>query len=198
MRLLGAGLAALCCGFAQQPDLVVVEKISNSVGFYTADGQRVAGVAVGEHPHEMVFSPDGRRLYVSDNGILWMTYAGQGGNTISIIDVRQRKKAGVIDLGNYRRPHGMDLDPRTGRMVVTIENPDGLLLVDPAERKVLRKYNVKGTDPHMVIFRPKAEWAYTGVQSLDKVHIIDVGAKQIARVFDTPKDSGPDPVLPLP
>ena len=302
---------------------MVVEKVSNSVGFYTSQGQRVAGVPVGKHPHEMVFSPDGRLLYVSDNGILWMTYAGEGGNTVSIIDLQQRKRTGVIDLGDYRRPHGMDLDPQTGRMVVTIENPDGLLLIDTIERKVLRKYDIEGADPHMVIFGPKAEWAYvsntatatvtavhletsnvkliptgkrpqgavrshdgkllyvtnsegsaiaiidtdkkeavgrittsggpgrvaltpdgkqlvyniqsdpavgfadvaagketariplpgpplsltlssdgklaySGVQSLDKVFIIDVAAKKIADVFDTPKNSGPDPVLPLP
>ena len=67
----------------------------------------MAGVPVGKHPHEMVFSPDGWLLYVSDNGILWMTYAGEGGNTISIIDLEQRKRTGVIDLGDYRRPHGM-------------------------------------------------------------------------------------------
>ncbi len=317
------GLLALSSAFSQQPDLVVVEKVSNSVGFYTSEGQRVAGVPVGKHPHEMVFSPDGRLLYVSDNGILWMTYAGEGGNTISIIDLEQRKRTGVIDLGDYRRPHGMDLDPRTGRMVVTIENPDGLLLIDPAARKVLRKYDVEGADPHMVILGPKAEWAYvsntataavaavhletgdvsliptgkrpqgavrshdgkllyvtnsessaiaiidmqkkenvgsiktsggpgrvaltpdgrqlvyniqsdpavgfadiasgketariplpgpplsltlsadgrwayTGVQSLDKVYIIDVASKKVARGFDTPRNSGPDPVLPLP
>ena len=56
MRLLGMGLLALSSAFSQQPDLVVVEKVSNSVGFYTSEGQRVAGVPVGKHPHEMVFS----------------------------------------------------------------------------------------------------------------------------------------------
>ena len=91
-----------------------------------------------------------------------------------IIDLEQRKRTGVIDLGDYRRPHGMDLDPRTGRMVVTIENPDGLLLIDPAARKVLRKYDVEGADPHMVILGPKAEWAYvsnTATAAVAAVHL---------------------------
>ena len=45
----------------------------------------------------MAVTPDRRFLYVTDNGMLWMTDKGDGGNTISIIDVASRKKAGVID-----------------------------------------------------------------------------------------------------
>jgi YVTN family beta-propeller protein len=159
---------------AQQAAFVVGEKIGNSVGFYDSAGKRIGGVEVGIHPHEMVLSPDGRYLYVSDNGILWMTDPGSGGNTISIIDVKERKKAGVIDLGEYRRPHGIDLDPNSPRLVVTIENPDGLLLIDREKRTVLRKYDVKGEDPHMVLLGPKAEWAYvsnTATATIAAVHL---------------------------
>jgi YVTN family beta-propeller protein len=160
--------------FAQKPALAIVEKIAGSVGFYTADGKRVADVKVGTHPHEIAISPDHRYLYVTDNGILWMTNPGEGGNTISIIDVASMKKAGVIDLGNFRRPHGIDVDPKSGRIVVTIENPDGILLIDPANRKVLKKYDVQGTDPHMVLFGPRAQWAYvsnTGTATVAAVHL---------------------------
>jgi YVTN family beta-propeller protein len=159
---------------AQQAAFLVGEKISNSVGFYDAAGKRIAGVEVGKHPHEIVLSPDGRYAYVTDNGILWMTDPGGGGNTISIIDVKERKKAGVIDLGEYRRPHGIDLDPNSSRMVVTIENPDGLLLIDREKKTVLRKYDVKGGDPHMVLLGPKAEWAYvsnTASAAIAAVHL---------------------------
>jgi YVTN family beta-propeller protein len=160
--------------FAEEPALAVVEKIAGEVGFYSAAGTRIGGVRVGRHPHEIVFSPDKRQLYISDNGILWMTEAGEGGNTISIIDIASMKKVGVIDLGSYRRPHGMDVDPRTGRMVVTIENPDGLLLVDLNARKVLRKYDVKGADPHMVLLGADGKWAYvsnTASNTLAAVHL---------------------------
>jgi YVTN family beta-propeller protein len=146
--------------FGQQADLAVVQKIVGSVGFYTRDGQHLGDVKVGEHPHEAVLSPDKRLLYVTDNGILWMTYKGEGGNTISIVDVKARKKVGVIDLGSSRRPHGIDLDPKTGRLVATTENPSGLVLVDPVARKVLRKYDVKGEAPHMVRLGPDARIAY--------------------------------------
>ena len=180
-------LPVLCvCGLAaQQPDLVVVEKKASSVGFYAPNGRRLAGVRVGQTPHEIVFSPDRRTLYVSNNGILWMTDAGEGGNTISIIDVATRRNTGTIDLGPNRRPHGMDIVPATGQIVVTVENPSGLLLVDPMARRVVRRYETGGTKPHMVLLDPKSEFAYVsnsgsgtvGVLHLatGKVNVISVG-----------------------
>ena len=62
---------------------------------------------------------DGKELAMS-------SYQG----VIEVIDVATRTKSGVIDLGEYRRPHGMAVHPVTGQIVVTIENPDGLLLVE--------------------------------------------------------------------
>ena len=169
--LLAAGSGFL---FGQNLPLVIVEKKAGAVGFYSPEGKRLAGVKVGEHPHEIVLSPDNRYAYVSDNGILWMQYAGQGGNTISIIDVKRRKKEGVIDLGEYRRPHGMALDAKRNRLLSTIENPDGLVLIDLSTRKVLRKYDVNGEDPHMVILSPDGEYAFvsnTSTAAIAAIHL---------------------------
>lgn len=170
---------------ALSQDLAVVEKKASSVGFYNQNGKRMGGVAVGRTPHEMVFSPDRRLAYVSDNGILWMTEAGEGGNTISIIDLATRRKSGVIDLGQNRRPHGMDVNRANGQIVVTVENPAGLLLVDPSERKVLRRYETGGAKPHMVLLDRQARFAYVsnsgsgtvGAVNLatGKVNVISVG-----------------------
>ncbi|MFN0166534.1 MAG: YncE family protein [Bryobacteraceae bacterium] len=191
MRLLSfLGLAGLTIPavLAERPALAVVEKVAGAVGFYTADGKRIAGVKVGTHPHEIVFSADKRYAYVTDNGILWMTEAGEGGNTISIIDLENRKKAGVIDLGRYRRPHGMDLDPKTGRLLSTIENPDGLLLIDPLARRVLRRYDVHGEDPHMVLFGPTGEWAYVSNTASNNIAAIHL---ESGRVTLIPADARP-------
>src|ERR1700704_283318 len=98
---------------AQEPAMAVVEKKAGKVGFYTTDGKRLGEVKVGIFPHEMAFSPDRRLLYVSDNGVEWMTDKGKGFNTLSIIDIASRKKVGVIDLGNYYRPHGILVLPKT-------------------------------------------------------------------------------------
>ncbi len=154
---LAIGSASLA---AQPAELLVLEKLSSELGFYTADGKRLAGVPVGGHPHELLLSADGSQAYTTDNGKVWMTDPGEGGNTVSIIDIEARKRAGQINLGNFRRPHGIDLDPRSGRLVVTTENPDRLLLIDPAKQAIVRDYDTKGKGPHMVTLGPRYEWAY--------------------------------------
>jgi YVTN family beta-propeller protein len=184
------GLLVASSAYAQKASLAVVEKVAGAVGFYSAEGTRIGGVPVGKHPHEIVLSPDKRYLYVSDNGILWMTEAGEGGNTISVIEVASMKKAGVIDLGNYRRPHGMDLHPQSGHLAVTIENPDGMLLIDTASRKVLRKYDVKGQDPHMVLIDGEGKWAYVSNTATDALAAVNLESGDVKLIATDKRPQG--------
>jgi YVTN family beta-propeller protein len=156
------------------PAVVTVEKIAGQVSFYSPVGEHLGSAGVGQHPHEIVLSADGKHAYVSDNGILWMTNPGEGGNTISIIDLQARSRSGVIDLGNYRRPHGMDLDRRRNRLITTIENPAGLLLIDLNNNRIVRKYDTGGPAPHMALFGPDGEWAFasnTGGTTVAAIHL---------------------------
>ena len=168
--------------------LAVVEKKAGKVAFYTASGKRLSEVKAGTFPHEMVLSPDRRLLYVTDNGLLWMTDQGEGGNTISIIDVRARAFAGAIDLGHYRRPHGIAVVPKTGQIVVTIENPFGLLLIDPVRRTVLRRYDVKGQHPHMVLLGPNAETAWVSNAGSGEVAVINLASGEVENIIPVGKD----------
>ncbi len=189
MRTLPILIVFAASALAQPAVLAVVEKKAGEVAFYTPEGKRLSGTKVGSHPHEILRSPDKKLLYVTDNGILWMTDPGQGGNTISIVDVAKRQRIGVIELGAYRRPHGMDLDPKTGRMVVTIENPYGLLLIDTAQRKVLRKYDVKGDAPHMVVLGPGAKFAYVANSASHTIAVVnlDSGAVKLIPTGERPQ-----------
>ncbi len=155
-------LATLVAGAADlKPGYVAAEKISGHIGFFDASGKVVKEVAVGGHPHELAFSPDGRYVYCTDNGVVWMTETGQGGNTVSILDTAAVALVGTIDLGAHRRPHGIDVDPRTGDLLVTTELPSMLLLADPRARKVVKEFDIKGKAPHLVRLAPDRVWAYT-------------------------------------
>ena len=169
-----------------QSTLAIVEKKAGKVGFYTEGGRRIGEVEVGRYPHEMAFSPDHRLLYVTDNGMLWMTDPGEGGNSISILDVRSRKKIGVIDLGNFRRPHGIAVLPQTGEVVVTIENPYGLLRIDPVARKVVRKYDVAGKSPHMVVLGDRTAWVSDSGSGA--VAVINLASGSVQGVIPTGKN----------
>ena len=155
--------------------LMVVEKKANQVGFYTSAGERAAGVAVGETPHEMALSADGRYAYVSDNGVLWMDYEGPGGNTVSVIDIAARKRIGILPLGKFHRPHGIGIDPTSSRAFITSENPDRLVLADLDALAVIRDFDNGGADPHMVTFDSRGEWGYvsnTASGTVGAVHAV--------------------------
>ncbi|MEQ8955801.1 MAG: YncE family protein, partial [Gammaproteobacteria bacterium] len=173
------------------PFLVAVEKKASEVGFYNSSGERVAGVPVGQTPHEMILDPDGRHLYVSDNGVLWMDYQGPGGNTISIVDIVEQKKVGTISLGDFHRPHGMDIDPQSRRMIVTAENPDRLVLLDLDTGAVVEDYDNGGSAPHMVTLGREGKWAYasnSGSNTIGSVNL-DTGETVIIPVGQWPQGS---------
>jgi YVTN family beta-propeller protein len=178
-----ASLPVLAQPAAPKAAFAIVEKKAGEVGFYTTEGKRLSGVKVGEHPHEIVTSPDRKTAYVSDNGILWMQYAGEGGNTISIVDLASRKKLGVIDLGRNRRPHGMAVDPATGRLLVTTENPDGLVLVDPKARQVAGRFDTGGKAPHMVTLGPGAVHAYASNTNTNTVGVIQLASGKLIKTI---------------
>ncbi len=156
-----------------------MEKVAGAVGFFTADGTQLAQVKIGSFPHEAALSQDGRYLYVSDNGVLWMTEDSLGTNTISIVDVRQMKKVGDIDLGRFHRPHGIAFLPGSDRVLATTERPYGLVMVDTTARKLIRDYDVKGKSPHMVIPDPAGERVFVSDTDSDAVAVIQIRTGEV-------------------
>ena len=159
---------------AQEPYLAVIEKVAGAVGFFAEDGRQLEQVKIGSFPHEAVLSSDGRYLYVSDNGVLWMTEDAQGTNTISIVDVRAMKKSGEIDLGRFHRPHGLALLADRKRLLATTERPFGLVMIDLASRRAARDYDVKGKSPHMVIPTRDGKWAFVSDTDSNGVAAIEL------------------------
>lgn len=185
LLLLAAGASA------QKPMLLVLEKGASELNFCTPEGENRAAVRVGLHPHEIVLSPDGRYAYTSDNGTMRIEHAGRGGNTISIIDLKERRKVGEVSLGRFRRPHGLALDAKTGRLAVTTELPDQLLLVDLNTRRVVRLYETKGKTSHMVSLSLDGTFAYVSNAGSGNVSVIDLntGAVKLLRTGVRPEGS---------
>jgi len=192
MRAFGYALAALgMAGLfaAEKPAYVTAEKVSGHIGFYTADGKVIKEVSVGGHPHELAFSPDGRYVYCTDNGVLWMTEKTDGGNTVSIIDIAQQKLVGTIDLGKHRRPHGIAAEPKTGNLLITTELPAMLLVADPRTRKVIKEIDIKGKAPHLVKIAPDGVWAYTSNTDTGNVTAVNLttGEMKLIPVGERPQ-----------
>jgi YVTN family beta-propeller protein len=170
---------------------LVLHKLGSSVGFYTSEGEHITTVPVGKNPHEMILSADGRYAYVTDYGELGAEAEGEGDNTVSIIDVFGMEKVGEIDLGEFRRPHGIDLDPSTGRLAVSTERPNRLLIIDPATRQVVRDFDTRGEASHMVTLSPDGGTAYVSNIVSENVSVIDLesGSAELIPVGKRPEGS---------
>jgi YVTN family beta-propeller protein len=165
-----------------EPVYLVVLKGANSLGFLTPAGKAIATVPVGQHPHEMVFSPDRKLVYITDNGMMRMEHQGNGGNTVSIVDVKAKRKIGVITLGEFRRPHGIDIDSTGQRLVVTTELPSRLLVIDTGRRSVIRNFDVQGEQPHMVTLRRDGKVAFVSVTGASHVSAIDLSSGRLIKI----------------
>lgn len=176
---------------AQERLLLVSHKAASSLDFYTMEGEHLASVPVGKHPHEVELSPDGKFAYTTDNGTMAIEQAGEGGNTISVVDLAERKKVGEISLGKYHRPHGIDIDREGKRLYVTTENPDQLLAIDLAARRVLRTYNTNGKTSHIVKLGRGGQWAYVSNSrsaSVSAIHL-KTGETRVISVGERPEGS---------
>jgi YVTN family beta-propeller protein len=112
--------------------ILVVQKGDHSLGYYDFEtGQEVARVAVDPFPHEFTVSADGRTAYLASFGVALAEHAGEGGNTVAVVDVAGRRRTGTVQCGDFRRPHDVALDGR-GTLYVLCEGSSRLLIArDP-------------------------------------------------------------------
>lgn len=87
----------------------------------------IARIPVGNDPHEVIASADGKLAYVSNYG--FGAY-----NTLAVIDLVGQKALPSIDLGPLRGPHGLAFVG--GKTWFTAEAAKAIGSYDPAIRKV--------------------------------------------------------------
>ncbi len=168
-------LAVVLCAFPGAcATLLVLEKAGGALAFYDYDTLKLLGRApVNPWPHEFAVSPDRRYAYTADYGEPNVETAGRGGNTVSIVDLKERRKVGEISLGDYRRPHGIVVD-RQGRIFVTCEYNSELVVADPASRQVLRHRPTGGKTTHMIAVTADGNRVYASNIHSGTVTVLEV------------------------
>lgn len=176
-------LIPLAMAAAPEPGevMIVAHKWADSIGFYDpATGASIKVVPAGRKPHEMVITPDRRLLYVTNYGVDVYTDNAPGENTITIIDVARRERIGAIDLGRFRRPHGIQRG-RSGLLYVTCDFPPSLVVVDPAARKVVRSISVDQDRPHMVAVTEAEDKGYVSNSGSGTVTAVDLRTGKVLK-----------------
>ena len=176
-------LATLCATMAAQEKLLVVHKLDDSFGVYdAASGQLETRIPVGRKPHEFALSSDEKTAFVTNYGVDTWNTADPGGNTITVIDLLSRKAVGEIDLGEFRRPHGIERGA-SGRLYVTTDLPAALLVIDARKRKILYTIKLTSKLPHMVCVSSDERKAWTADAGSGTVTLVDLGYRRQFKTF---------------
>ena len=113
-------------------------------------------IPVGIGPHEAAISADGRW------GVVTVYGAQAPGNQLALIDMAARAVVRTIDLGEFRRPHGVVILPGTPlRAVVTSEASQRLLVVNLSDGTVASNIPTNARGSHMAAVTADGRRAFT-------------------------------------
>ncbi|MCK6449158.1 MAG: beta-propeller fold lactonase family protein [Planctomycetes bacterium] len=188
--VLGATISATA-GIATTPSaprdaggtLVVLNKTDATASFLDArSGEALAVVGTGIGPHEAAVPPGEELVVVCDYG------AQTPGNTLTLIDVAHRVPIGKIELGEYRRPHGIAF-ASAERCYVTCEQNQALVEVDVAARKVVRALPTEQQLSHMVALAPDGTRAFVANIGPGTVSALDLATGKVLSKIECGKGS---------
>lgn len=149
--------------------LLVLNKNEANLAILDAATMRVTGkVPVGDSPHEVVISADGKRAYVANYG------AQTPGSSISIIDLVGKKEIKRIDTGGFLRPHGIvEMD---GNIYFTSETSRTVARYNPAKDAIDWAMGTGQSATHMLVISTDKKRLFTANIASDTVTAINLGA----------------------
>jgi len=179
MRLLVTVLVFPSLLAAQRPALVVLNKAEASASIISLeDGRTIATMPVGDGPHEVAVSPDGK----------WAVAANYGGrtpgHTLTVLDLANRRPVRTIELGAYLRPHGIAWLPDGKRVVVTSEQARAVVLVDVPNGRVDRAI-VTEQPGHLLTLAKDGRNAWTANIATGSVSLVDLDRGAVVKTVVT-------------
>lgn len=124
----------------------------------------VAKIPVGDDPHEVTVSPDGKIAYVSN-------YGGGAYHTLAVVDLIAQKALPSIDLGALRGPHGLAF--AGGKVWFTAEGAKAIGSYDPSSKSIDWILGTGQNRTHMIYVAPDLKSMVTTNVSSGTVSIIE-------------------------
>jgi YVTN family beta-propeller protein len=169
----------LLASTANAQTLVVLNKSDASASLIDpATGETIAKLPVGRGPHELAISPDGRTAYVANFGRFGVFPAGdtmhtKPGNTITILDVANRRVKSTHDFGTHTGQHGVAVSKDGKHVWLTSETPNALLEIDATNGKLLSVWPTNQQRTHLVVPSPDEKRFYITNTVSGSLTIID-------------------------
>ena len=132
---------------------------------------KIVGKApVGQDPHEVIASADGKTAYISN-------YMGQQGpqHKLSVVDLVAQKAMPAIELGALQGPHGLDF--QGGELYFTAETSKVIGRYDPATQKIDWVMGTGQDRTHMVWVAPSLDRIVTSNVSSATISILELVAQ---------------------
>jgi len=198
LLLLGTVLAAAgaCAARIWADTLAVVCKSDFNLALVDPTTQKVvARLPTGLGPHEAAVSPDGRTAYVSNFGRYSVYPAGdtlhdKAGNTITVVDLVDRKVKATFDLGTHTGPHGMVVSHDGKLLWSTSETPQAVLEIDAAAGKILHVWNTNQVRSHMIVTTPTESKFYVTNTVSGSVSVVDRSTGEVKVLATGPGTEG--------
>lgn len=157
--------------------LVVANQQSASASVIELPSGETTHIPVGTGPHEAAISSDGRW------GIVTIYGTQVAGNQLAVIDLDTKAVVRTIDLGEYRRPHGVVAMPGSPELaVVTSEAARHVLVVDIAQGQVVTAIPTEARGSHMVALTADGARAFTANIPDGSVTELDLSGRDLVRV----------------
>src|SRR5919198_4446226 len=150
--------------------LLVLNKEDATLAIVDPESGKVLGrVPVGQGPHELTTSSDGKYAFASNYGT-----GPAPGHTISMIDVAAQKELRRIDVAPLSRPHGLDFGG--GKLYFTAEASKSIARYDPAADKIDWQFETGQSTTHMVLLTKDLKTIFTSNIGSDSVSKIQQGS----------------------
>ncbi|MGA2389566.1 MAG: YncE family protein [Candidatus Sulfotelmatobacter sp.] len=163
-------LASLAGGIAGAEDtptnaLLVLAKQDGMLAIVDPSNLKViARIPVGNDPHEVIASSDGKTAYVSN-------YGSGVYDTLAVVDLVAQKRVSFIDLGPLYGPHGLDFV--NGKVWFTAETAKAIASYDVATKQVDWILGTGQNRTHMIYVSPDMNRIVTTNVSSGTVSIIE-------------------------
>jgi YVTN family beta-propeller protein len=179
-------LGAVLTAQPSQGRLLVLNKEDATFVMVDPDsGVVLATVPVGQGPHELVASSDGKYAFASNYGS-----GAAPGHTISMIDVAAHKELRRIDTAPLSRPHGLAF--AGGKLYFTAEANKKIARYDPVADKIDWQFETGQNATHMILPSRDLRTIFTSNIGSDSVSAIQQDAGGAWSQTVIPVGKGPE------
>lgn len=162
-------IANIAAAQIPSPALLVVNKDENAMAIVDPIAKKVVGsVRVGDGPHEVAASDDGKLAFVTNYGPGNATIPG---STLSVIDLVAKKELRKFEIGTNAKPHGVVF--AGGKAYFTAEGFDMIGAYDPATNRMDWMMGTGQDRTHLLVLNRDLSKIFTSNINSNSVNIIE-------------------------